>query len=105
MPTLISIRRCCLPPNRWLTLARLLPYWNDTIAPVIVRGERVLIVSHGNTLRALLKYLEKMTEREVEQFEIPTGCPLVVEFAPDLSLQQRYYLDTPAAPPLNSASG
>jgi len=46
-----------------------------------------------------------MTEREVEQFEIPTGCPLVVEFAPDLSLQQRYYLDTPAAPPLNSASG
>ena len=81
------------------TLARLLPYWNSAIAPAIARGERVLIVSHGNTLRALLKHLEKMTEREVEQFEIPTGRPLVVEFAPDVSLRQRCYLDAPAAAP------
>ena len=81
------------------TLARLLPYWNSAIAPAIARGERVLIVSHGNTLRALLKHLDKMTEREVEQFEIPTGRPLVVEFAPDVSLRQRCYLDAPAAAP------
>jgi 2,3-bisphosphoglycerate-dependent phosphoglycerate mutase len=81
------------------TLARLLPCWNDIVAPAIARGERVLIVSHGNTLRALLKHLEKMTDREVEQFEIPTGRPLVVEFAPDVSLRQRYYLDAPAAAP------
>jgi 2,3-bisphosphoglycerate-dependent phosphoglycerate mutase len=80
------------------TLARLLPYWNGTIAPAMARGERVLIVSHGNTLRALLKHLEKMSEDEVEQFEIPTGRPLALEFAPGAKLQCRYYLDEPRAP-------
>jgi 2,3-bisphosphoglycerate-dependent phosphoglycerate mutase len=64
----------------------------------MARGQRVLIVSHGNTLRALLKHLENMTEREVEQFEIPTGRPLALEFAPGVKLQRRYYLDEPRAP-------
>jgi 2,3-bisphosphoglycerate-dependent phosphoglycerate mutase len=80
------------------TLARLLPYWNGTIAPAMARGERLLIVSHGNTLRALLKHLENMTEHEVEQFEIPTGRPLALEFVPGVKLQRRYYLDEPRAP-------
>ncbi len=87
------------------TLARLLPYWNDTIAPAIARGERALVVSHGNTLRALLMHIEEMTEREVEQFEIPTGQPLIVEFAPDGNFLRRNYLDAPAAAPTNKASG
>jgi 2,3-bisphosphoglycerate-dependent phosphoglycerate mutase len=87
------------------THARLLPYWNDTIAPAMARGERVLVVSHGNTLRALLMHLEEMTEREVEQFEIPTGQPLIVEFAPDGNFLRRNYLDAPAAAPTNKASG
>jgi len=87
------------------TLARLLPCWNDTIAPAIARGERVLIVSHGNTLRALLKHLEQMTEREVEQFEIPTGRPLIVEFESDGNFLCRHYLDVPAAAPPIKASG
>jgi 2,3-bisphosphoglycerate-dependent phosphoglycerate mutase len=87
------------------TLARLLPYWNDTIAPAIARGERVLVVSHGNTLRALLMHIEEMTEREVEQFEIPTGQPLIVEFAPDGNFLRRNYLDAPAVAPTNKASG
>jgi 2,3-bisphosphoglycerate-dependent phosphoglycerate mutase len=80
------------------TLARLLPYWNETIMPAVTRGESILVVSHGNTLRALLKYLENMTEQEVEQFEIPTGRPLALEFAPGVKLQRRYYLDEPRAP-------
>jgi 2,3-bisphosphoglycerate-dependent phosphoglycerate mutase len=80
------------------TLARLLPCWNGAIAPAMAHGERVLIVSHGNTLRALLKHLENMTEHEVEQFEIPTGRPLALEFAPGVKLQRRYYLDEPRAP-------
>lgn len=75
------------------TLTRLLPHWNETIAPAIARGERVLVVSHGNTLRALVMQLEGMTEREVEGFEIPTGRPLIFEFAPDGQAQGRYYLD------------
>jgi 2,3-bisphosphoglycerate-dependent phosphoglycerate mutase len=85
------------------TLARLLPCWNDTIAPAIARGERLLIVSHGNTLRALLKHLEKMTEHEVEQFEIPTGRPLILEFASDGSILKRYYLDDFVSATQNSA--
>lgn len=87
------------------TLARLLPYWNGTIAPAIARGERVLVVSHGNTLRALFKHLEKMTEREVEQFEIPTGRPLVVEFASEGEFLRRDYLDAPVVAPPNKTAG
>jgi 2,3-bisphosphoglycerate-dependent phosphoglycerate mutase len=79
------------------TLARLLSYWNGTIVPAIARGESILIVSHGNTLRALLKHLEDMTEPEIEQFEIPTGRPLVVEFAPGGKFLRRDYLDAPVA--------
>jgi 2,3-bisphosphoglycerate-dependent phosphoglycerate mutase len=87
------------------TLARLLPYWNGTIAPAMARGQRVLIVSHGNTLRALLKHLENMTGHEVEQFEIPTGRPLVVEFAPGGKFLRGDYLDAPVvAPPDKAAS-
>jgi len=87
------------------TLARLLPYWNGTIAPAIARGERVLIVSHGNTLRALLKHLENMTEHEVEQFEIPTGRPLVVEFMSGGGFLRRDYLDDPVAAASVKAAG
>jgi 2,3-bisphosphoglycerate-dependent phosphoglycerate mutase len=59
--------------------ARLLPYWEECVAPAIARGERVLIVSHNNTLRALIMHLEGMTEAEVERFEIPTGRPIVID--------------------------
>jgi 2,3-bisphosphoglycerate-dependent phosphoglycerate mutase len=81
------------------TLARLLPCWNATIAPALARGKSILVVSHGNTLRALLKHLENMSEREIEQFEIPTGRSLVLEFAPSVKLQRRYYLNEPQTPP------
>lgn len=77
------------------TAARLWPYWEAAIAPTSARGERVLVVSHGNTLRALVMRLENMPERDVERFEIPTGVPLVFEFAPD-GTQRRYYLEQAA---------
>lgn len=88
------------------TTARLLPYWNATIAPAVARGERgerVLIVSHGNTLRALVMHLEGMTEREVERFEIPTGRPLVFELAPGGRVLHRDYLDDPIRAPQKRA--
>ncbi|HYA36760.1 MAG TPA: 2,3-bisphosphoglycerate-dependent phosphoglycerate mutase [Candidatus Methylomirabilis sp.] len=73
------------------TAARLWPYWEASIAPAVARGERVLVVSHGNTLRALVMRLENMSEHDVERFEIPTGVPLVFEFAPG-GAARRYYL-------------
>ena len=79
------------------TAARLLPYWNETILPAVARGESILVVSHGNTLRALIMALEGISEAEVEHFEIPTGRPLALEFAPDGGLRRRYYLDEPRA--------
>jgi len=75
--------------------ARLRPYWDKAIAPAVARGERTLIVSHGNTLRALVMQLQGMSEREVERFEIPTGRPLVVELAFGCA-RRRYYVDEPA---------
>lgn len=86
------------------TAARLLPYWQNTIAPAVRRGARLLIVAHGNTLRALLMHLESMTEREVEQFEIPTGQPLVCEFARGGQLARRYYLGAQAGVILSSTT-
>lgn len=79
------------------TKARLLPYWEEKILPDVKRGKRLLIVSHGNTLRALIMHLEEMSETEIEHFEIPTGRPLSLEFTPDMKLQRRYYLDEPGA--------
>lgn len=79
------------------TLARLLPYWRAAIVPAYVRGECVLVVAHGNTLRALLMQLVGMTERGVEQFEIPTGRPLVCEFARGDHVRHCYYLGAPDA--------
>jgi len=73
------------------TAARLWPYWEAAIAPAVARGERVLVVSHGNTLRALVRRLEKMSEHDVERLEIPTGIPLGFEFAPG-GARRRYYL-------------
>ena len=59
------------------TVARFLPYWHETIAPEIKAGKRVLIAAHGNSLRALVKYLENVSEDEIVELNIPTGIPLV----------------------------
>ena len=74
------------------TVARFLPYWNETIAPSIRDGRRVLIAAHGNSLRALVKYLDKMSDQEIVALNIPTGVPLVYELDTNLEAVSRHYL-------------
>ncbi|HOV85260.1 MAG TPA: 2,3-diphosphoglycerate-dependent phosphoglycerate mutase [Syntrophobacteraceae bacterium] len=74
------------------TVARFLPYWHDTIAPVVAQGKRVLIVAHGNSLRALVKYLDNVSDREIVGLNIPTGIPLVYELDDDCKAVRHYYL-------------
>lgn len=75
------------------TYRRVVAYWEHVIAPRVHHGKKVLIVSHGNTLRALAKYLEGMSDEAIESFEIPTGRPLVYELNDQLGVARRYYLD------------
>jgi 2,3-bisphosphoglycerate-dependent phosphoglycerate mutase len=77
------------------TVARFLPYWHETIAPAIRSGERVIIAAHGNSLRALVKYLDNISDQEIVALNIPTGVPLVYELDADLKPIQHYYLGDP----------
>ena len=79
------------------TIARFLPYWHETIAPAIAAGKRVVIAAHGNSLRALVKYLDNIPESEIVELNIPTGIPLVYELTDDLEPLRHYYLGDPAA--------
>ena len=79
------------------TVARFLPYWHDTIAPDIRAGGRVLIAAHGNSLRALVKYLDKMSDEHVVDLNIPTGIPLVYLLNDDLEPLRKFYLGDPDA--------
>jgi 2,3-bisphosphoglycerate-dependent phosphoglycerate mutase len=74
------------------TVARFLPYWHDTIAPDIKGGKRVLIAAHGNSLRALVKYLDNVSEQDILELNIPTGIPLVYQLNSDLKPLQKFYL-------------
>jgi 2,3-bisphosphoglycerate-dependent phosphoglycerate mutase len=76
------------------TIARVLPYWNSAIAPAIRAGKRVLIAAHGNSLRALIKYLDDVSEQEILELNVPTGVPLVYELDGSLKpLRHRYLGD------------
>jgi len=77
------------------TVARFLPYWHQTIAPAIQAGQRVLIAAHGNSLRALVKYLDNISEKDILELNIPTGMPLVYELDDDLKPLKHYYLGDP----------
>ncbi|MEO8373322.1 MAG: 2,3-diphosphoglycerate-dependent phosphoglycerate mutase [Candidatus Solibacter sp.] len=77
------------------TVARFLPLWHETIAPAIQSGQRVVIAAHGNSLRALVKYLDNVSERDIVELNIPTGMPLVYELDDDLKALNRYYLGDP----------
>jgi len=78
------------------TVARFVPYWNEIIAPEVRMGRRVIIVAHGNSLRALVKYLDQVGEREIVDLNIPTGIPLVYELDAGLRPLRHYYLGDPA---------
>ncbi len=79
------------------TVDRFLPYWHETIAPAIREGRRVVIAAHGNSLRALVKYLDNVPESEIVELNIPTGIPLVYELHDDLGPIRSYYLGDPEA--------
>ena len=77
------------------TVERFIPYWHQAIAPQLKAGKRVIIAAHGNSLRALVKYLDKVSESEIVELNIPTGIPLVYELDDDLKPLNRFYLGDP----------
>lgn len=77
------------------TVDRFLPYWHDAIAPVIHSGRQVLIAAHGNSLRALVKFLDNVSEKEIVELNIPTGVPLVYELDKSLQAMRHDYLGDP----------
>ena len=79
------------------TVARFLPYWHEVITPTIKSGRRVVIAAHGNSLRALVKYLDDVSEKDILELNIPTGIPLVYELDERLRPIRHYYLGDPAA--------
>ena len=94
-----ELRRSEVPLTESLkdTVARFLPYWHESIAPQISAGKRVLIAAHGNSLRALVKYLDNVPEAEIVELNIPTGIPLVYVLNDDLQPLQKFYLGDPEA--------
>jgi len=79
------------------TVARFLPVWHETIAPAVRSGRRVLIAAHGNSLRALVKYLDNIPDADIVGLNIPTGIPLVYELTDELAPIRSYYLGDPEA--------
>jgi 2,3-bisphosphoglycerate-dependent phosphoglycerate mutase len=78
-----------------ITLDRVLPYWHSTLTPVIQSGKRVIVVAHGNSIRALVKYLDDVSEAEITELNIPTGLPLVYELNEDMKPIKHYYMGDP----------
>jgi len=77
------------------TVDRFLPYWEAVIAPVIKKGKKIIIAAHGNSLRALVKHLDQISEEEIVKLNIPTGIPLVYELDQNLKPEKHYYLGDP----------
>jgi 2,3-bisphosphoglycerate-dependent phosphoglycerate mutase len=77
------------------TVARVLPYWNEVIAPLIKSDKQVLIAAHGNSLRALVKQLDNVSDKDIAHLNIPTGIPLVYELDTELTPITHYYLGDP----------
>jgi 2,3-bisphosphoglycerate-dependent phosphoglycerate mutase len=77
------------------TVARFVPYWQDVVAPVVKSGMKVIIAAHGNSLRALVKYLDKVSDEEIVSLNIPTGIPLIYELDENLQPIKHYYLGDP----------
>jgi 2,3-bisphosphoglycerate-dependent phosphoglycerate mutase len=79
------------------TVARVVPYWLGTIAPAVKSGKRVVIASHGNSIRALVKYMDKISDDKIVELNIPTGIPLIYQLNDDLTPIRNFYLGDPAA--------
>ena len=98
-PRYATLRPDELPASECLkdTVARFLPYWNETIVPELRRGRRVLIAAHGNSLRALVKHLEGISEQDIVELNIPTGVPRLYELDDKLKPKSARYLGDAAA--------
>jgi 2,3-bisphosphoglycerate-dependent phosphoglycerate mutase len=79
----------CLKDN----VERVLPLWNESIAPALKAGKRVLIVAHGNSIRSLIKYLDQVSDEDIMEINVPNGIPLVYELDDNLKPIQHFYLD------------
>jgi 2,3-bisphosphoglycerate-dependent phosphoglycerate mutase len=97
-PRYCAIDRASLPLTESLkdTVARVLPFWESTIAPMVRSGQRVLVASHGNSLRALVKKLDEISDEKIADLNIPTGIPLVYHLEDDLKPIKSFYLGDPA---------
>src|SRR3989338_6676821 len=98
-PRYAGLSRQNLPLTESLkgTVARVVPYWDEKIAPAIRAGQRVLIAAHGNSLRALVKHLDRVSDQDIVELNIPTGIPLVYELRDDLTPVRHDYLGDPEA--------
>ncbi|MCW5300780.1 2,3-diphosphoglycerate-dependent phosphoglycerate mutase [Herbaspirillum lusitanum] len=98
-PRYASLKREDIPLTECLkdTVARVLPAWNDTIAPAIRAGKKIIISAHGNSLRALIKYLDGISDNDIVGLNIPNGQPLVYELDADLKPIKSYYLGDQSA--------
>ena len=96
-PRYAGVAPADLPATECLrdTVTRVLPFWNERIAPAVRSGQRVLIAAHGNSLRALVKYLDGVSEEDIVGLNVPTGQPLVYELDADLKPLRHYYLADP----------
>ena len=93
-PRYQSVPETALPCTESLkdTVVRFLPYWEEALEPALRTGRRIIVAAHGNTLRALVKFLDGISDDEITELEIPTGCPLVYELDERLQPVARYYL-------------
>jgi len=93
-PLYAAVPKAALPGAESLkiTIDRVLPFWFDTIAPCIMAGKSCLVAAHGNSLRAICMFLEKMTEAEILEFNIPTAVPLCYELDKNMNFVKKYYL-------------
>lgn len=89
-----SLSKSAIPLTECLkdTAARMLPYWHNTIFPSLMNGKKVIVAAHGNSIRALVQYLDNMTNDEIINVNIPTGVPLVYEFDSGFNVSKKYYL-------------
>lgn len=96
-PRYADLDRSDLPCTESLknTIERFMPYWHNSIAPVLKAGKRVVISAHGNSLRGLVKFFDQMSEEEITKLNIPTGIPLIYELDEQLQPVDKYYLGDP----------
>ena len=92
-----DVDKALLPKNESLetTIERVIPYFESTIKKDIMEGKRVIIAAHGNSLRALVKYFDNMSDDDIVGVNIPTAVPLVYEFDDDMNVIKHYYLGDP----------